>query len=73
MAITHREDSIKEINRQKEEKEQVVNHLGEQLALSKLESMQKDMVIDSLGAEQARTKIEILQMKAEIATLKGGE
>lgn len=73
MAIIHREDSIKEINRKKEEKDQVINQLGEQLAISKIENMQKEAIIDSLGAEQARTKIEILQMKAEIATLKGGE
>lgn len=73
MAIIHRKDSIKELNKKKEEKEQVVNELGEQLAMAKIENMQKEVIIDSLGAEQARTKIELLQIKAEIAALKGGE
>lgn len=73
MAIIHREDSIKQMNKEKQEKEKVVNELGEQLAISKIENIQKEAIIDSLGAEQAKTKIELLQLKAEIAALKGGE
>lgn len=80
MAIQYREDSIKELNEQKEQKEAVVNELGEQLAMTRIEnmqikadSMQKEIIIDSLGSEQAITKIELLQIKADISALKGGE
>lgn len=72
MAIIHREDSIKEINKGKEEKEKVINELGEQLARAKIENIQKERIIDTLGEEQAKTKIELLKLKSDIDLLKGG-
>lgn len=66
--ITHREDSIKELQK-KHSPEAAIDSLGKQLSKSMLENMKKDQIIASLGKEQAQTALEVMKARSEIKQL----
>ena len=66
--ITHREDSIKELQK-KHSPEATIDSLGKQLSKSMLENMNKDQIIANLGKEQAQTALEVMKARNEIKQL----
>lgn len=72
MAVIHREDSIKEINKDKEEKQKGLMAIGQQMARLTFELAEKDKTIETLGKQAAVNTIETAKLKQEIELLKGG-
>ena len=70
MAITHREDSIKELSKRNTNPQELINNLGKQLSKEKLENIKKDQVIAELGKHQAKASLELMQTKNEVKALK---
>lgn len=70
MAITHREDSIKELSKRNTKPQELINSLGKQLSKEKLENIKKDQVIAELGKHQAKASLELMQTKNEVKALK---
>lgn len=66
--ITHRPDSIKELQK-KHSPEEAIDNLGKQLSKSMLENMKKDQIIANLGKEQAKTALEVIKTRNEINQL----
>lgn len=61
MAVKHREDSIKEIN--KNSIPNAIDVLGQELAIEKLRGTQKDIIIDSFGQKVTQLTLDIMQLK----------
>lgn len=64
MAVWHRRDSMKELKN--ENVHEIINKLGQELAVEKLKGIEKDIIIDNLGQEVAKLKLEIIQLKGGI-------